>query len=77
MGVVTWLGGNDRRPADALGYLAEVVAESARGVFVVVIDSDGLYHLRAFGDVLKSDTALVAAMLTYEAARQMFGDEEG
>lgn len=75
MADIKWIGKSEgeRGVEDAIGYLAGAV-EGARGVLVVTHDGER-YHIRGFGEMLKSDTALVGALLSYEAARQMFEDD--
>ena len=76
MSNISWIGPDDKRlPEHAIGFVTAAAMDNVQGILVVVTDSDGEYHVRAFGEMLKSDTALVGAMLSYEAARQMFEDD--
>jgi hypothetical protein len=75
MADIRWIGG-DKRPEDAVGYIAEA-SEGASGVFVAVLDADGTIHLRAFGDEMTASClAMIATLLNYRVGAYMFGEDE-
>lgn len=75
MGNVSWIGRNeeDLRPEDAAGYVSEV-ADEASGILVVVVRDDGPITTKSFGDVTLEAGALIATLLGYQIAAQMYGD---
>lgn len=74
---IEWLdpGLAKRTPASAAGYItAEVDGGDVEAVLVMMRRSDGTYRMRGFGEFLYSDTALMGAAISYQAAQQLYGD---
>lgn len=75
MSDVRWIGRADgeRTAEDAVGYVSEM-ADKAEAILVLVKRPDGGIDTRSFGNFTVRDTALVATLLGYQVATQMYED---
>ena len=69
---IDWIGNQDD-PAAAVAYLSAKV-EDAEGILIFTKCKDGSYSFNAFGDIRKVDVATAGALLSYQAAQQLYED---
>ena len=69
-GKLDWIGNPDE-PQAAAGYI-NARADDADGIMLVIKNKDSSYSFRAFGDFKMSDAATAGALMSYQAAKQLY-----